>query len=84
MFSTKIAMRVQLFTDNNLWLEVLGSRTSSRNLAFSYPHLSYGVALWVGCTNSNFSKTFSILKESNKNNCQTPKSRVVRPDLKCL
>lgn len=46
MFSTKIAMRVQLFTDNNLWLEVLDSRTSSRNLAFSYPHLSYGVALW--------------------------------------
>lgn len=46
MFSTKIAMRVQLFTDYHLWLEVSGSGTSSGNLAVSYPHPSYGVALW--------------------------------------
>lgn len=46
MFTTKIAMIVQLFTDNNLWLEVSGSGTSSGNLAVSYSHLSYGVALW--------------------------------------
>lgn len=44
MFSTNISMRVQLFTDYNLYLEVSGSGTSSGNLAVSYSHLSYGVA----------------------------------------
>lgn len=62
MFSTKIAMRVQLFTDNNLWLEVSGSRTSSGNLAFSYPHLSYAVALWP---QTKVFSEFSNLKNSN-------------------
>lgn len=60
MFSTKIAMRVQLFTDNNLWWEVSVSGTSSGNLAVSYPHLSYGEALWP--QNKVFSE-FSNLKK---------------------